>query len=63
MVFDDTSTTVESIPEDKDTPSFWNKIDLEAKSIQIFLDPNIDTSLEDDCLTTEESEEKSREKL
>ena len=45
VVFDDTFTTVSSIPEDQDPPSFLNEIDLEAKSLQIHLDPNVDTSL------------------
>ena len=63
VVFEDTFTTVESIPEDRDPPSFWNEIDLEAKSLQIPLDSNVDTSLQDDWLTTEELEENPREKL
>ena len=58
VVFDDTFTKVESIPEDTDPPSFWNEIDHEAKIFQIPLDPNVDTSLQDDWLTTEELEEK-----
>ena len=45
VVFDDTFTTAESISKDKDPPSFWNEIDLEAKSLQTPLYPNIDTSL------------------
>ena len=63
MIFNDTFTTVSSIPKDQDLPSFWNEIELETKSLQITLDPSVDTSLQDDWLTTEELKEKSREKL
>ena len=52
-------TTVESIPKDKDPSRFGNEIDLEAKSLQTPSDKNLDTSLQDDWLTTEELEEKS----
>ena len=63
VVFDDIFTTVESILENKHPPSFWNEIYLEAKILQIPLDPNVDTSLQYDWITTEELDEKSREKL
>ena len=53
VVFDDTFTTVEYISGNKDPPSFWNEIDLEAKSLQTSLDPNVYTSFQDYWMTTE----------
>ena len=63
MVFDDDFTTVSSVGNDKNSPTYWNEIDLEAFTVRISLDPNATVNLQDDWLTTEEMEEKSRQKI
>ena len=63
MVFDDIFSTVMSLPDDQEPPFFWNKIDLEAKNLQIPSDSNAHRTLQYGWLTPEELEVKSREKL
>ena len=63
MVFDDAFTTVSSDGNDENLPTFWNQIDIEAFTLRIPLDSNSTVNLQDDWLTTEELEEKSRQKI
>ena len=63
LVFDDAFTTVSSVGDDENPPRFWNEINLEACTLRIPLDSNIMVNLQDDWFTTEELEEKSRQKI
>ena len=63
VVFDDTFSTVISIDEDENPPSFWNDIDLDSHIHRIPLDEDENAELRNDWLTPPELEEKSRREL
>lgn len=60
VVFDDSFSTVTSIPKDDTPPDFWNFLNLEGCTHKVPIDPSDpDTSLlPDDWLTPQELEEK-----
>ena len=62
VVFDDNFSTVSSLAENEEPPSFWNEVDLDGMIHKIPLDDSI-THLDDDRLTPTELQEKERYNL
>ena len=63
MVFDDTFSTDQSIPEGSDPPPWWNVVDLEENTLRIPLDDDSSPLLDKDWLSQEELEERSRRNI
>ena len=60
IAFNNDFSTVPSIPEDVETPPWWNELDLEENSLRIPLDQDNPVLLDKDWLSGEELEERSR---
>ena len=63
VVFDDDFSTVSSIGENDEPPSWWNELDLEENRLRIPLNENDKTQLDKDWLSPEELEERSRQEI
>ena len=60
VVFDDSFSTVASLQDIDEPPSFWNEFELDEFLYQIPLDRNTTISLDDEWLTPQEREERER---
>ena len=63
VVFDDSFSTVASLQDIDEPPSFWNEFDLDEYLYQIPLDGDATVSLDDEWLTPQEREEKERQNV
>ena len=60
VVFDDSFSTVSSLSNLNDPPSFWNEFGLDEFIYQIPVNKDSGSTLDDDWLTPQKREEKER---